>query len=109
MLIFLLPIVAGIVSILAVLCIFEIVGYSWITGFIIAITFGFISFICLRFAIDKIVDDQNVFTFIFLAILRIGMYMVPFLISIYLSNHINPIGVVIGFLIIVIFPVIIKE
>ncbi|ATX70396.1 MG406 family protein [Spiroplasma clarkii] len=85
------------------LIITDIITVSWIYGLLLAVILGIVSFIFLRFSISRLVSEENPFEFIFFSILRTGIYAVPFLISVYLSEAINIFGVLIGTLSVALF------
>ncbi|AOG60016.1 hypothetical protein SHELI_v1c00610 [Spiroplasma helicoides] len=105
----LLPIYIALTVILVVLNLFSVIDYSWIVGFIAAAAFGFASFLLLYVSSKKLAQNQNPHLYVFFSILRLGLYMVPLLISIYLPNYVSSFGVLIGFLISLIFPMILKN
>ncbi|WP_407696083.1 MG406 family protein [Spiroplasma culicicola] len=94
----LVPIYMSITITFFVLAIVGIIDYSWLFGYFLSTAFGFTSFICLKISVEKLKDNQNYFLFLFFSILRFGIYLVPFLISVYLPDAFNLFGVLIGFL-----------
>ncbi|WP_134297063.1 MG406 family protein [Spiroplasma gladiatoris] len=108
-LIVLLPVYVVITIALVVLSIYRVISYSWINGFILTLIIGLITYCFLVYSTKKLLETQNPFLFSFFSILRIGLYMVPFIISVYLTEYISYFGVIIGFLISLLFPMILKN
>ncbi|QGS51499.1 MG406 family protein [Spiroplasma tabanidicola] len=106
---YLLPVYIVSTVTLVVLLICGVIAYSWLTGFVLTLIFGLVAYIFLVYSAKKLIDHQNPYLFVFFSVLRIGLYMVPFIISIYLSEYINSFGVIIGFLISLLFPVILRN
>lgn len=92
----LLPVYSIILTILITLGVFNKISYSWSAGFLLSVFAGTMAFICIKVSIKTLLNEQNPYLYVFFSILRLGIYVVPFLISFYLPMYINIFSVMIG-------------
>ncbi|ATG97655.1 MG406 family protein [Mesoplasma lactucae] len=92
---------------LAILVACKVISWEWITGYAIAAICTTIALFGVMFSYKALVKTENYYYFIFLFILRIGLYFIPFIFSVFIPNDIfNIYGVLIGFSPIILIPLI---
>ncbi|AUM62301.1 MG406 family protein [Spiroplasma monobiae] len=94
-----LSLISMILVLLTILTLLKVIDYTFITGYLLGTCFVYLSFIFMNLSIKNLTINLNPFNFIFFSILRIGFYIVPFLISIYLPIAFNVYGLLIAFVI----------
>ncbi|AUB31113.1 MG406 family protein [Spiroplasma floricola] len=88
-----------ILVLISILTLFKVVDYTFITGYILGSIFLYISFIFMKLSIKDLTANLNPYNFMFFSTLRVGFYIVPFLISFYLPIIFNIYGLLTAFLI----------
>ncbi|ALD65960.1 MG406 family protein [Spiroplasma cantharicola] len=97
--IILISLVSMITCLLTILVLLKLVNYSLVTGYLLGSCFLYISLFFMKLAIKNLIDTLNPYNYMFIITLRIGFYIVPFLISFYLPNLFSIYGLVIAFVI----------
>ncbi|WP_422397867.1 MG406 family protein [Spiroplasma endosymbiont of Atherix ibis] len=88
-----------ILVLISILVLFKVVSYTFITGYILGSVFLYISFTFMKISIKDLATNLNPYNFMFFLTLRIGFYIVPFLISFYLPNIFSIYALLMAFLI----------
>ncbi|WP_425288802.1 MG406 family protein [Spiroplasma endosymbiont of Cantharis lateralis] len=97
--IILISLISMITCLLTILFILKLVNFSLVTGYILGSCFLFFSLFFMKLGIKNLIDNLNPYSYMFITTLRIGFYIVPFLISFYLPNIFNIYGLVIAFIV----------
>lgn len=82
---------------LITLVIVNIISWNWFTGSIIGLIVLIIGIYFFRFSVKQLVSTENPYFYYFLYVIRIGIYAVPFLISIFANEYFSIFGVLISF------------
>lgn len=104
MLISILSITGILLTMILFLVSFKVVEWSWIVGFILGTATSISAIFLINFSVKSLVAFENPYFYYFLYVIRIGIYAVPFLISIYLSAYSSIFGVAIGFINLIAIP-----
>ncbi|AKU79290.1 hypothetical protein STURON_0044 [Spiroplasma turonicum] len=83
-------------SVILTLIILKKVNYPWLVGYFLGISCSWSGFFYNQFLVKKLLSTIDPFLYLMLFILKLGIYIVPFLISFYLQNIVSPIGILIG-------------
>lgn len=82
----------------------NVVEWKWLTGYILGFTICIFATLLIPYSIKSLVTSENPYFYVFLILLRYGLYVVPFLISIYLNSYFSFFGVCISLGMIIIYP-----
>ncbi|ASP27818.1 hypothetical protein SCORR_v1c00430 [Spiroplasma corruscae] len=84
-------------SVFLTLILYKELDYPWLVGYFLGIACFWSGFFYNQFISKKLIKSLDPFLYAMLFISKLGIYIVPFLISFYLQDFISPIGIIIGF------------
>ncbi len=95
-----------IIILLFVLKFFGVINYAWILGFTFFSFFNYIIITLLILRQDSVIKRQNMYEYIFYVVLIHGIYLIPFVISVYYQNIFEIKAVLLGCIISIIFNIV---
>ncbi|QHX36300.1 MG406 family protein [Spiroplasma sp. BIUS-1] len=88
-----------ILVLLSILTLFKVVDYTFITGYVLGTGFLYMAILFIALSTKNLTLNLNPYNFVFFSTIRIGFYIVPFLISFYLPIAFSIYGVLIAFIV----------
>lgn len=91
--------------ILVSLVVTKIIYWNWITGYFLGLVSSLIAMFMMKLAVKQLIKTENHYLYYFMYLLRLGVYIIPFLLAFLLpAIPFYFVGVIIGLVPIILFP-----